>query len=457
MALPTRTDLSTLVVPGEKPIQHFKIAGLFEDEWMQLPDDLKNAYEYNPETRQYTLSELEWLKWRKHGPYHEHPDDARYIDVTLGGSDIAVLFDGSKLSEELYLYEGQHGSNFKAAIELFYEKTGRKLALQEKKNADVLWIGHNEEPSIRSMFKRMYQNDHPLDIVNIYNDNHMYQCGKRDKMGKLSYPFVLCDLDGIVEINCIKGVFEAKTCNKGSEDYQLWKNGAVPLKYYLQCCWYMLCMNLPYAYIAVKWGLSTSEFRYMYIERNFEVEELILEMAQDFIWHVKNNIEPSTDGQNVERLCVFWRKKMGNPKTSEEKAVLSDELKDDVMELSYITDEIASLQKKINELQTQKKEILVRSIFPNINDSSVAEVDYSPVTKLELTVREKRNRIKVDTERLMKEQPELYEHYLVTETSFNERLFMQEQQMLMETYGKEDDSLTDSMTNFCKVRAIKKK
>jgi len=42
MALPTKTDLSTLIIPGEQPIQHFKIAGLFEDELAQLPDDLKD-------------------------------------------------------------------------------------------------------------------------------------------------------------------------------------------------------------------------------------------------------------------------------------------------------------------------------------------------------------------------------------------------------------------------------
>ena len=101
--------------------------------------------------------ETEWLKWRRHGPYHDHPEDARYIDVTLGGSDIAVLFDGSELAESLYLYVGQHGSNFKASVELFYEKTGRKFRLVEKKNADVLWVGHNEEPSIRNLFKKSFR------------------------------------------------------------------------------------------------------------------------------------------------------------------------------------------------------------------------------------------------------------------------------------------------------------
>ena len=102
MALPTKTDLSTLVLPGVKPVEYFKIANVFQDEFDALPSEFQVHYDYDPETRTYTLDELEWLKWRKHGPYHRHPEDSRYIEYTLGGSDIAVLFDGSELSEQLF-------------------------------------------------------------------------------------------------------------------------------------------------------------------------------------------------------------------------------------------------------------------------------------------------------------------------------------------------------------------
>ena len=81
---------------------------------------------------------MEWLRWRKHGPYHRHPDDARYIKHTLGGSDIAALFDGSALSKSLHLYDGQHGSNYKCKMELYYEKIEKKLPLAEKKDVVLL-------------------------------------------------------------------------------------------------------------------------------------------------------------------------------------------------------------------------------------------------------------------------------------------------------------------------------
>ena len=186
--------------------------------------------------------------------------------------------------------------------------------MKEKIGSDVLWVGHNEEPSIRNLFKRNYCKDHPLDIVKVINDCHMYQCGMRDHTGKLLYPFVLCDLDGLVEINGVTGILECKTCNKGSEDYKLWKKHIVPLKYYLQVCWYMLCMNLPYGYIVAKWGLLPSECVYIYIERNFDVENLIIKMAQDFLEAVKTKQPPDLNNQNMDRLFVYWRKKNGQSK-----------------------------------------------------------------------------------------------------------------------------------------------
>lgn len=409
-------------------------------------------YVYNEETRTYTLMETEWLKWRRHGPYHDHPEDARYIDVTLGGSDIAVLFDGSELAESLYLYEGQHGSNFKASVELFYEKTGRKFRLVEKKNADVLWVGHNEEPSIRNLFKKKFQDEHPMDIVEVINDCHMYQCGARDKDGKLKYPFVLCDLDGIVKINGVAGILECKTCNIGSEDYRIWKSGKVPLKYYLQCCYYMLCMNLPYAYICVKWGISPQECAYMYIERNFEVEEMIIDMAEKFIQCVKTNTPPDLKGQNMDRLFVFWRKKMGNASSDVPPKDLPDSYKETILQLSYMNDEIKAANKTATEIKERRNNLLAEKIFPVMGNANEARVSFNEKKDLVLHVRDKSfTNMKIDTKRLQEEDPDIYRMYLITKTEFDQKRFVKENPDLVDEYMIEDDTLTDGKMNFCDV------
>lgn len=452
MPLPTKTDLKNLIRPYCDPIQHWKIDNVFQDELSSYPAEIQENYVYNEETRTYTLMETEWLKWRRHGPYHDHPEDARYIDVTLGGSDIAVLFDGSELAESLYLYEGQHGSNFKASVELFYEKTGRKFRLVEKKNADVLWVGHNEEPSIRNLFKKKFQDEHPMDIVEVINDCHMYQCGARDKDGKLKYPFVLCDLDGIVKINGVTGILECKTCNIGSEDYRIWKSGKVPLKYYLQCCYYMLCMNLPYAYICVKWGISPQECAYMYIERNFEVEEMIIDMAEKFIQCVKTNTPPDLKGQNMDRLFVFWRKKMGNASSDVPPKDLPDSYKETILQLSYMNDEIKAANKTANEIKERRNNLLTEKIFPVIGNANEARVSFNEKKDLVLHVRDKSfTNMKIDTKRLQEEDPDIYRMYLITKTEFDQKRFVKENPDLVDEYMIEDDTLTDGKMNFCDV------
>lgn len=83
--------------------------------------------------------------------------------------------------KKLYLYEGQHGSTYKSASELYYEKIGQKFKMKESSNAAVLTIGHLEEPSIRKIFKEMYQKDHPLSVITVENDTMLYQCGLKDK------------------------------------------------------------------------------------------------------------------------------------------------------------------------------------------------------------------------------------------------------------------------------------
>ena len=452
--LPTNTDLKTLVLPRATPIQHFKIAGMFEDEYCALPEEFKPFYEYDEENRQYTLNELEWLRWRKHGPYHRHPDDARYIKHTLGGSDIAALFDGSALSKSLHLYDGQHGSNYKCKMELYYEKIEKKLPLVEKKDTDLFWCGHNEEPSIRSIFKKRYCDDHPLDIVKVINDCHMYQCGIRDKYGALLYPYVLCDLDGLVQINGITGILECKTCNKNSEDYKLWVKKIVPLKYYLQICWYMLCMNMPYAYICAKWGLSLSESCYIYVERDFAVEKLLLDVAKDFIDCVDKHIPPEPDGQNIDRLFVCWRRKMGNHKSDEPPVKLDRQYRHIVSTLSSINNGLKTYSCLSDDLRKQRNDILAKDIFPVLGDASEAIVDYSATSNVRIRVKDKseHSRMTVDAENLKKSAPNLYQRYV--KPVFDAKLFLREMANNPDAaeFIIEDSTLTESKMNYCDIR-----
>lgn len=452
MPIPFINEMEKLVVKDEQPIVHPKIEFMFQEEFEQLPESLKSDYMFDKETRTYKLPEYIWRQWRKHGPYYKDAADPRYIEVAIGGSDIAVLYEGSELSNWLYRYEGQHGSTYKIPVELWMEKTGRELPMKEPSKADIFFIGHNEEPSIRNLFKHWYEKDHPLDVCNVINDTHMYQCGRKDANGKLLLPFCLCNLDGVVVINGIKVGLECKTCQKGSEDYKLWKKGIVPLKYYLQICWYMLGTNLPGFYICCKWGMGVNDFTYIFIERDFEVENELIKMAEEFVRCVKEDVEPSMDGNNIERLYVFWRKRQGPYVKDVPPVELSEKYMDSLVELSIIQQDIEKANQTIKNLKEHRGKILTNVIFPLIGKANkcfipsgkkaiVCETKYNPIRKANC----------LDIDRLKQERPSMFEKYVHREEVFDGKLFVKEQPTVAEEYLI-NNLLTETRKDYCKVR-----
>lgn len=450
----TGTDLTTLVRPNEEPIKRLPIENCFEDEFKTLEPNVQSLYEYDATTRTYRLPNENWLKCRQHGEYFDNPSDPRYIKTTIGGSDLAALFDGSELAKQLYLYEGQHGSPYKSAIELFYEKTEQELPMVEEKPEDVFFTGHVCEEVVRQYFKRCYEKDHPGETVTIINDPHMYQCGRRNADGTLALPFVLCDLDSLAVISTQKYIIECKTCNYTSEDYPLWKQHVVPLKYYLQVCWYMLCMNIPCAYICCCTGLSLSDFIYIYIERDFAIEDAIIEMAKQFIDCVENGVEPTLTGQNLDRLYTFWRKKMGPFNEEKEQPVKLDDSKlDAVRSILSINTDIEDLKKKISALEKKRKKLLVEEIFPVFRDANFGTVMIDSSSYYSVKLKKSSTRGTFDEEKLKAENPALYARYLTTVEKFDTALFKKEQKTIAANYMDKSggNTLTDAKANYCEI------
>lgn len=433
-----------LIQKDVEPVVLYKIENAFQEDLDSYPKEIASQYLYDDETRTYYIPEYVWLEWRKHGPNKD-------IDVAIGGSDIAALYDGSALEDVIHLYDGQHGSPYKTAIELFYEKSGIKLPLKETFNPEIFWVGHNEEPSIRRLFKKKFQKEHPEDIIEVINDTHMYQCGIKNADGSLKYPFVLCDLDGTIVINGIKGVLECKTCRLGSEDYKLWKKGIVPLKYFLQVHWYLLATNRAFAYIICKWGLGMEDCRYIRIDRDFEIEQEILNTATAFVEAVKTGVVPNTNGQNVERLYTFYRKKAGNYDPDIPPVELSEDMMSDVMDIHMKNFAIAQKTKEIGELTKERNAILVKKIFPVVGNSNEAYIK-SGDSVLTLKLKNKStSSVKLNIEHLKVAHPDVYESYLVKNEIFNTATFQKEQKALYDECLVEDDTLTEGKMNYCKV------
>lgn len=440
-------DLSSLVADGISPIQFPKIEGMFADEWENMDPVLKEMYDYEEDSRTYYLPEYEWLNWRNHGPYYQHPDHPLYTDIALGGSDVSALLDGSQMLAKYHFYDGQHGSPYKCASELYSEKSGYEFKMQEIRDQDVLWIGHNEEPAIRKLFKKIYEKDHPQDIVEIIQDYHMY----RSSM----YEFMQCDLDARIKINGMEGVLECKTCQYGSEDFKLWKQGICPLKYYAQVQWYLSIMNLPYAYIICKWGIRLTDCVYIYIERDLEFEKDLISLASDFVKCVRDGHEPNQKKQNINRLFVYWRKKSGPIEPAAPIVHLNSDLAPTICRIRDINEEVALLKIQEDILLQERKKLLVEDVFPVFGNSTKGS-SFDPETGDHLEIRLKNKKLDsfLDEDRLRSELPNLYNQYCYQERVFNKTLFLKEQRTTAMKYMDSDKRLTDGKMDYCEVYAV---
>ena len=458
MSLVSTLNVKELTKAGETPVQLPKIDLVWAEEYERLPKEVKEDYVFDGKRNCWMVPDYIWAaNWRKHGPFYKDENHPSYIKWAIGGSTLPVLFDGSELSKMLYLYDGQHGSPYKTAIEEYATKTGMELLPEPPKDDGVLFVGHNEEQSIRDMFARLYANDHPEDTVEVINDTHMYQCGARNEDGSLKHPYCLIDPDGIVVINGVRGVLECKTCNFKSEDYGLWKKGKVPLKYYLQVCWYMAALNLPYAYIVCKMGMNESDYVYIFIKRDFEIEDEIFKMADDFIRCLETGAMPSTDGQDIDLVYKFYLRKMGEVDASAEPEEIPADKKDAAMRISAINNLIAAKEREITDLKKQRESILVGEIFPELKspDAPYAYIENGPGEEIQIKFR-KSPSFKVDEERLKSERPDIYKAYLVSSPKFNAALFKKEQPDLAREYRKKQ-SVTEAYANYSEVKFVARK
>ena len=174
-------------------------------------------------------------------------------------------------------------------------------------------------------------------------------------------------------------------------------------------------------------------------------------MAQDFLEAVKTKQPPDLNNQNMDRLFVYWRKKMGNPKPDAPVKMLGREYKDTALTLSMIGTSIKDFQQKESDLKKQRRDILTKQIFPVMGQSSEALVDFSPSSNMRIKLHNNNKKI-VDVESLEASDPELYHHYL--KEVFDEKLFMEEMAdtCIADEFIVDSNILTDSKLEYCDVR-----
>lgn len=289
------------------------------------------------------LSREEWLKYRTKG---------------IGGSDVSIIA----------------GINhFKSVHQLWLEKTGQTEP--EQTDSEFAHFGTLLEPIVRKAF---------MERTGIkVRQKHML-------LQSSDYPFMFADLDGEINDNGEKAIFEAKTASAYKQE--VWEEG-IPAEYMLQIQHYMAVTGAKKTYVAALVG--GNHFYHYEVARDDEMISKIIVMEKYF-WetYVIGGVEPVPDGSDATTAYFNDRYAISNGKTVE--------LPDEVLP---ICNEYEELSRKLKEIETAKNAV------GNQIKSFMREYEVGTVGNRKITWKSI-SKSTVDTKRLRTEKPEVYNEYL---------------------------------------------
>lgn len=256
-----------------------------------------------------TLTEDEWLAWRKKG---------------IGGSDVAAALNLSP---------------YRTARELYYDKIGVEPVIAPADKSITFAIGHLLEDIVAQVFSKQTG-------LTVYRDQTMYQ--------HPLFPFMLADVDRFVTLpNGEKAILECKTAHFSAQC--LWANGCVPRHYELQVRHYMSVMNINTAYIACLFSNNEDDFVWQKIERDLDEEENTISLLEEF-WtqYVCRRQEPPLVGKPDVVLDVIRRYHGPADKSIPEVAV-GEEYAQQLDRIIELREEKSSLERRARQLDKQIK------------------------------------------------------------------------------------------------------
>lgn len=201
-------------------------------------------------------------------------------------------------------------------------------------------------------------------------------------------PFMLANVDRLVVGE--RAGLECKTSSPYSSDR--WKDGGMPEWYYLQCQHYIKTLEMEGWYLAVL--ILGKGFQYTYIKRDEELLQYLVSIEKDF-WEnrVMARVMPSPDGSKGADELI--QKYFGN--------------RGGIIRLNGFDEQIArrnELAGLVKKMQTEQKAIEQElKLYLGKEQAQVGVSDHYRVTWTEFETR------RIDTERLKREQPEIYKNY----------------------------------------------
>ncbi len=205
------------------------------------------------------------------------------------------------------------------------------------------------------------------------------------------YPWMIANVDRLV-VGDNAGL-ECKTTS--AFNAKEWEQDEVPAQYLVQVQHYMAVTGYSAWWLAVLIGGNT--FIYKKIERDNELIQQLIEIEKDF-WenHVVAGIPPEMDGSTASTELLKRMYPEGKPNTIN----LPSEAGELIETLDLLNEELKALEIRKAECENRLKAML--------GENEIGKFGVRLVTWKNITSK------RIDTNRLKKEKPDIYEQYLTT-------------------------------------------
>lgn len=371
-----------------------------------------------------TVTMEEWAEhWRNHGSgwRDPRPENVTYLKRAYGGSDMSIISDTS---------------NFTPKISLWADKCGIERKIKRKGNEDALEIGHMYETVTAEKYAAIMrkQGKKHLKVFvegKIINEDgswakdkngkyienrfsmYMFRDGRKNKDGSFLYPWALANCDAFVTDEGIRGGLEIKTTSARNFDVinKEWKEGIIPKYYLYQIVYYMGILNLQFWDICCSWGQSYDDTAIIRFYRDYDLEEQVFHMVEEFDEFVEQGIEPSTDNSRGDLLNDYYYEMFGPVDESVPFVELSENFRGTVNQAIQLTDEIKDLQERLKAKELEMEKVYSK-LYPVLGNSSYAQFRLDDKKVAGITLKTPMKRACLDQTRLEADHPEILKKYL---------------------------------------------
>lgn len=370
----------------------------------------KNFIKENPDYSPISQGEFEdgseaWLKAREHGKAFNNPFSPDYIPVAIGGSTVAKILGVSP---------------FGSKMETWVEKSGAKeIKYPKEKNATILATGHQLEEWVALSFLRVAKEE-GIKVEKMWNDTNMY-----------NHPFskfALANLDRRILVNGENGILECKTSSNWDSIKKYWQKGICPPYYEYQCRFYMAIMNLSYCYIICCWGMAPKDCSVIKIERDLEVEAIMMAECAEFVECCELGEEPGIETENLEELNKFYTRLYGEIEEDAPPVELPDtpEVLSIIQSVQDIFERKEKKEKELEAVLQEEAKIVAKLVKYTGGETTYATFREDDDTVISIKLKLPMKRAGFDETALKENEPEVYKNYLKVEEKFDTTRYKKE-------------------------------